>query len=590
MHGTDGVLPKRIVPGESLSEMRNGGMEKRKFGLGGASFSNGPDRVPRKSDRTKMDAKSPQTFAEHQHDQPKWQYIERSHDKPMRDSLHNLTSSSFRESAEKRAHAKQRKRNRERESLELERCLSVERLSARASEGPVEVTWEEQKTQNDRAVAAARAKQQQRRSSPKTSPIAGKSKRNRKADKSAEQQEVVEAKREEACPRRSKRTRGESSVASTPAEMKRRTKKRNEGATADRPVVIDDDDVEDAANRAQTEKPRRERGPKDDEVVLQYPPGVAAVDAVALTAGDVERLEPQEFLNDNIVDFFLKLETVDADLSMLLSPSLTPTRLRDQVHVFSSHFYTKLHEDRIANRKADQEKAYDRVERWTRGIDIFTFDFVLVPIVEHLHWSLAVLCHPSRLIDGDDACRGRRKPASAVTDLTGDDDDDQPVPCIIFLDSLKMHKPSTVSFNLRTWLALEADKHSKRVDPGLRDKRTGVAFATNALPLVSPAVPLQTNGWDCGVFLLRYARELLLRCLARPGHEPLRITKARVASEFKHDNFKAWFTPADIHELRLHIKQRINLLIDRQVSASPEPRSPRGADNDDTTVVDEGPG
>ena len=32
-----------------------------------------------------------------------------------------------------------------------------------------------------------------------------------------------------------------------------------------------------------------------------------------------------------------------------------------------------------------------------------------------------------------------------------------------------------------------------------------------ALPLVVPEIPLQDNGYDCGLFALQYAEELLLR-------------------------------------------------------------------------------
>ena len=35
-----------------------------------------------------------------------------------------------------------------------------------------------------------------------------------------------------------------------------------------------------------------------------------------------------------------------------------------------------------------QDAAYDRVERWTRSVDIFAKKYVFFPIVENLHWSL----------------------------------------------------------------------------------------------------------------------------------------------------------------------------------------------------------
>ena len=66
-----------------------------------------------------------------------------------------------------------------------------------------------------------------------------------------------------------------------------------------------------------------------------------------------------------------------------------------------SHFFTKLREgDSRGKLKPDSEKAqraHARVERWTRGVDVFAKKFLLVPVVEDLHWSLAIVCHPGEL-------------------------------------------------------------------------------------------------------------------------------------------------------------------------------------------------
>ncbi|CAN0423066.1 unnamed protein product, partial [Ectocarpus fasciculatus] len=60
-----------------------------------------------------------------------------------------------------------------------------------------------------------------------------------------------------------------------------------------------------------------------------------------------------------------------------------------KVHVFTSHFFTKLTE----SRSDDFEAAYSKVQHWTRNVDLFKKKFVLVPVVEDMHWSLACLCN-----------------------------------------------------------------------------------------------------------------------------------------------------------------------------------------------------
>ena len=47
------------------------------------------------------------------------------------------------------------------------------------------------------------------------------------------------------------------------------------------------------------------------------------------------------------------------------------------------------------NLSAD-DKRYERVKRWTKKINIFEKDFIVVPINEHSHWFVAVICFPGR--------------------------------------------------------------------------------------------------------------------------------------------------------------------------------------------------
>ncbi|KAH8061411.1 hypothetical protein JL722_4028 [Aureococcus anophagefferens] len=39
----------------------------------------------------------------------------------------------------------------------------------------------------------------------------------------------------------------------------------------------------------------------------------------------------------------------------------------------------------------DAKKAYAKVKKWTKKVDVFDQDLLFVPVNEHLHWSLAVV-------------------------------------------------------------------------------------------------------------------------------------------------------------------------------------------------------
>ncbi|KAG8907090.1 hypothetical protein FRB99_005345 [Tulasnella sp. 403] len=114
----------------------------------------------------------------------------------------------------------------------------------------------------------------------------------------------------------------------------------------------------------------------DMELLFSYPP-------VNITRGELKRLEPNEFLNDTLIEFGLKLWTNDLQV--------TDSTTFEQTWVFNSFFYKKLSE------KKSQE-GYQSVRKWTSKIDIFSKKFIIVPINENLHWYLAVIYEPQHML------------------------------------------------------------------------------------------------------------------------------------------------------------------------------------------------
>jgi sentrin-specific protease 1 len=54
-----------------------------------------------------------------------------------------------------------------------------------------------------------------------------------------------------------------------------------------------------------------------------------------------------------------------------------------RIHFHSTFFFTKLTENGFS---------YEKVRRWTRGIDVFTNDLIIIPVnVKNTHWYLAVI-------------------------------------------------------------------------------------------------------------------------------------------------------------------------------------------------------
>ncbi|XP_061602452.1 sentrin-specific protease 6 isoform X2 [Cololabis saira] len=122
--------------------------------------------------------------------------------------------------------------------------------------------------------------------------------------------------------------------------------------------------------------------------LMVYPPPPAK-GGMSVTNEDLHCLNDGEFLNDVIIDFYLKYLVLE--------------KLRKEdsqrIHVFSSFFYKRLNlrERRNGPDTANlpiQKRKHNRVKTWTRHVDLFQKDFIFVPINESAHWYLAVICFP----------------------------------------------------------------------------------------------------------------------------------------------------------------------------------------------------
>ncbi|CAE6421297.1 unnamed protein product [Rhizoctonia solani] len=118
-----------------------------------------------------------------------------------------------------------------------------------------------------------------------------------------------------------------------------------------------------------------------DEVVLVHPTGTGSV---TINRGELARLEPGEFLNDTLIELGLKMWLNDLRQK---DPTLV-----DQIHIFSSFFFKKL--DAGRGKGCD----YSSVKKWTSKFDLFSKKFVIIPINEHLHWYLAIVCFPEHVL------------------------------------------------------------------------------------------------------------------------------------------------------------------------------------------------
>ena len=93
---------------------------------------------------------------------------------------------------------------------------------------------------------------------------------------------------------------------------------------------------------------------------------------------DFERLRPNQFLNDNLIGLY----------NRFLEDHFYRRKERAQVYFFNTYFYAALTDC------PDKEHiAFDRVKKWTKNVNIFSYDYVVVPINQSVHWYGAIICN-----------------------------------------------------------------------------------------------------------------------------------------------------------------------------------------------------
>uniref|UniRef100_A0A915BAK9 Ubiquitin-like protease family profile domain-containing protein n=1 Tax=Parascaris univalens TaxID=6257 RepID=A0A915BAK9_PARUN len=120
-----------------------------------------------------------------------------------------------------------------------------------------------------------------------------------------------------------------------------------------------------------------------------------------LTRKDLMTLRGLDWLNDEVINFYMDLICERARND----PSLP------KVYAFTTFFYPSL-----------LGKGYQSVRRWTRKVDIFEFDILLLPIHLGAHWCLAVIDFPNKRIDYYDSMGGEnRQCLSALANYLGEE-------------------------------------------------------------------------------------------------------------------------------------------------------------------------
>lgn len=117
---------------------------------------------------------------------------------------------------------------------------------------------------------------------------------------------------------------------------------------------------------------------------IVYPP--VGKNKATVDCADIERLDEGEFLNDNLMMFYLRWLQQRSEQE---SPEIA-----NRVYFHNTFFYERL----TNSEKGKSGINYENVKRWTSKVNLFQYDYIVVPINENYHWYVALICNAPKLL------------------------------------------------------------------------------------------------------------------------------------------------------------------------------------------------
>lgn len=199
-------------------------------------------------------------------------------------------------------------------------------------------------------------------------------------------------------------------------------------------AAVEEPEFPELTQEMQDEVNRALRGGNQDEILSE---GFR----LTITRKDLQTLSHLNWLNDEVINFYMNL---------LVERSKRPDL--PTVYTFNTFFFPKL-----------RSAGFSAVRRWTKKVDLFAHDILLVPVHLGVHWCLSVVDF--------------RKKSVLYFDSMGGNDDEA---CRVLLKYLREESQDKRGrgFDSSDWTL-----HSKKKNE----------------------IPQQMNGSDCGMFTCKYA-------------------------------------------------------------------------------------
>lgn len=259
-----------------------------------------------------------------------------------------------------------------------------------------------------------------------------------------------------------------------------------------------------------------------------------------ITKADFKTLYNNEWINDTLIDFFIKDEMERAIYERKLFK-------HNEIYSFNSFFFPKL---MTGGRPEDPQRYYRNVKKWLSKLDLTSYNYVILPINENLHWYCAIIKGLPKLLNAN---------SESEKEKSLDPSEDSKDEAKYLLEGKLDKKPNNVEIFIFDSLC---QKHSniylplKQLIIDYCDDRHKLKVDKSSIRIYSAKVPKQNNFNDCGIHVIYNVRKWL------NNHEQCeRIWK----SPNLKTAFRMLFVADERNKMRKELREKLLLLMKCQL-------------------------
>lgn len=274
------------------------------------------------------------------------------------------------------------------------------------------------------------------------------------------------------------------------------------------PLLKENDLATNSHSRYDEDLVKPNTAPKLFEVELKYTFSDKKV--FSITYSDFKTLYDNDWINDSLIDFFIKYEMDKAVYQKHLFK-------QSDIYAFNSFFFTKL---MSGDEFDDNIDYYGNIKRWLNKLNLMSYPNIIIPINENLHWYCCVIKGLPQLLES--ALKRKERLASSnhaaeINESHYDEDDSN-------LESTSVSSALTPEASVKTKKSYQPEIF---IFDSLRQKHTNIHFPLkkfiidyckdkydvdiekNEIRMHSAKVPKQNNFNDCGIHVIYNVRKWL---------------------------------------------------------------------------------